>query len=149
MSKKIIIFNFYGEKKDIYLPENYLKLLESISFQIQISIEDCKTNLIISYKDKDGDYISIDNDDDFKYFYKYVFNSNEKFEIYCDLTEKSICIMKTKFENKYEKKKSNDDILENIPISESIAIKNEEKDANFYDKIASFMGLNQIKNIFT
>ena len=56
--------------------------------------------------------------------------------------------MKTKFENKYEKKKSNDDILENIPISESIAIKNEEKDANFYDKIASFMGLNQIKNKF-
>ena len=79
MSKKIIIFNFYGEKKDIYLPENYLKLLESISFQIQASIEDCKQNLIISYKDNDGDYISIDNEDDFTYFLK--FNTTQLFFI--------------------------------------------------------------------
>ena len=127
MSKKIIIFNFYGEKKDIYLPENYLKLLESISFQIQASIADCKQNLIISYKDNDGDYISIDNDDDYKYFFKYAVNSNKKIKIYGDLTEKSICVMKTKFENNFVKNKSSGDILENIPISESIAIKIGEK----------------------
>ena len=127
MSKKIIIFNFYGEKKDIYLPENYLKLLESISFQIQASIEDCKQNLIISYKDNDGDYISIDNEDDFTYFLKFAMNSNEKIDIYADLSEKSIWVLKSKLENNFEKKKSSGDILENIPISESIAIKIGEK----------------------
>ncbi len=127
MSKKIIIFNFYGEKKDIYLPENYLKLLESISFQIQASIEDCKQNLIISYKDNDGDYISIDNEDDFTYFLKFSMNSNEKIDIYADLSEKSIWVLKSKLENNFEKKKSSGDILENIPISESIAIKIGEK----------------------
>ena len=127
MSKKIIIFNFYGEKKDIYLPENYLKLLESISFQIQTSIEDCKQNLIISYKDNDGDYISIDNEDDFTYFLKFAMNSNEKIDIYADLSEKSIWVLQSKLENNFEKKKSSGDILENIPISESIAIKIGEK----------------------
>jgi hypothetical protein len=127
MSKKIIIFNFYGEKKDIYLPENYLKLLESISFQIQASIEDCKQNLIISYKDNDGDYISIDNEDDFTYFLKFAMNSNEKIDIYADLSEKSIWVLQSKLENNFEKKKSSGDILENIPISESIAIKIGEK----------------------
>ena len=127
MSKKIIIFNFYGEKKDIYLPENYLKLLESISFQIQASIEDCKQNLIISYKDNDGDYISIDNEDDFTYFLKFSMNSNEKIDIYADLSEKSIWVLQSKLENNFEKKKSSGDILENIPISESIAIKIGEK----------------------
>ena len=127
MSEKIIIFNFYGEKKDIYLPENYLKLLESISFQIQASIADCKQNLIISYKDNDGDYISIDNEDDFTYFLKFAMNSNEKIDIYADLSEKSIWVLQSKLENNFEKKKSSGDILENIPISESIAIKIGEK----------------------
>ena len=127
MSKKIIIFNFYGENKDIYLPEIYLKLLESISFQIQASIEDCKQNLIISYKDNDEDYISIDNEDDFTYFLKFAMNSNEKIDIYADLSEKSIWVLKSKLENNFEKKKSSGDILENIPISESIAIKIGEK----------------------
>ena len=148
MSEKIIIFNFYGEKRDLFLPKDYLKLLESISFQIQTSIDDCKKNLNISYIDKDGDYISIDNDDDYKYFFKYAVNSNKKINIYGDLTEKSICVMKTKFENNFVKNKSSGDILENIPICESIEIKKEEKkDETFYDKIISFIGLNQINKI--
>ncbi len=127
MSEKIIVFNFYGEKRDLFLPKDYLKLLESISFQIQASIEDCKQNLIISYKDNDGDYISIDNEDDFTYFLKFSMNSNEKIDIYADLSEKSIWVLKSKLENNFEKKKSSGDILENIPISESIAIKIGEK----------------------
>ena len=154
-SKKEIIFNFYGEKKKINLPETYLKLLENICFFIQTSIDDCKKNIIINYKDIENDYISIDNDDDYNAFYNLASNKNYV-EVYADFTERSIAQLKSKIDEKViENKKSNDNILDNIPCSESILIKNENQNVNqnendsFFNKILSVLGINKIKNILS
>ena len=150
-SKNEIVFNFYGEKKKLKLPETYLKLLENICFFIQTTVEECKKNIIINYKDKENDYISIDNDDDYNAFYNFASNKNN-IEVYADFNEKSISQLKSKIDEKIiENKKSNDNILENIPCSESILIKNENENENdsFFKKILSILGINKIKNILS
>ncbi len=150
-SKNEIVFNFYGEKKKLKLPETYLKLLENICFFIQTTVEECKKNIIINYKDKENDYISIDNDDDYNAFYNLASNKNFV-EVYADFTERSIAQLKSKIDEKIiENKKSNDNILENIPCSESILIKNENENENdsFFKKILSILGINKIKNILS
>jgi len=150
-SKNEIVFIFYGEKKIFKLPDTYLKLLENICFCIQTSIEECKKNIIINFKDNENDYISIDNDDDYNAFYNFASNKNN-IEVYADFNEKSISQLKSKIdENIIEKKKSNDNFLDNIPCSESILIKNENGNENdsFFNKILSILGINKIKNIIS
>ena len=146
-SKQQLILNFYGEKKNIYFPDSYKTLLENISYQIQTTVEECKKNIIISYKDEDNDYILIDNNNDFQEFCKYAINKNN-IEIFIDLNENTICILKSKFND--ENKNSNDNIFDDIHYTQSIILNNEkEEEENFSDKLFSLIGLNKLKSLFS
>ena len=41
------------------------------------------------------------------------------------------------------------DILDNIPYTESVIIQSQNQEENIIDKIVSFLGLNKLKNIFS
>lgn len=121
--------------------------MENISYQIQTTVEECKKNIIISYKDEDNDYILIDNNNDFQEFYKYAINKNN-IEIFIDLNENTICILKSKFND--ENKNSNDNMFDDIHYTQSIILNNEkEEEENFSDKLFSLIGLNKLKSLFS
>ena len=66
--------------------------------------------------------------------------------IYGCINEKSINKNSKINENNDEKM---NDILDNIPYTESVIIQSQNQEENIIDKIVSFLGLNKLKNIFS
>ena len=142
---KNISFIFYDEISIIKFPDTYFKLLEIMSFKFQTSIEECRKNIIIYYKDNEGDNILIDNNEDFNEFYRYSIYKKDIYMYGC-INEKSINKNSKINENNDEKM---NDILDNIPYTESVIIQSQNQEENIIDKIVSFLGLNKLKNIFS
>ena len=63
------------------------------------------------------------------------------------------CINETSINKNSKINENNDekmnDILDNIPYTESVIIQSQNQEENIIDKIVSFLGLNKLKNIFS
>ena len=107
-----VIVNFFGEKINFSLPNNYPLLTHQISEILNVQYKELITKFNISYYDDKKELIHIMDDDQYKIFLNFVLKMNKKIELIIDLNEKS------------KKDKLNFDfvqyILENLPYSKSI-----------------------------
>lgn len=107
-----VILNFFGEKINFSLPENYSLFTQQISILLNMRYKELINKFNISYYNDNKELIHIMDDNKYKIFYNYALKMKKPIDLIIDLNE----------ENK--KDKLNFDfveyILQNLPYSKSI-----------------------------
>lgn len=86
-SKSILTLNFFGEKKEIKVPNEYDSLCNEICELFKLEKKEFG-NFQLKYYDSENDAISLDNEEDFRQFSILFFNGESK-EIIIDLKQDS------------------------------------------------------------
>ena len=109
-NKNLLTLNFFSEKKQINLPNEYDSLCNEICELFKLEKKEFG-NLQLKYFDSENDTIGLDNEEDFRQF-SILFCNGECKEIVVDLNQDSK-ILRSSIQTDNQNAKKNDDIINN------------------------------------